>query len=1650
MSSASTSEENDDSFHNSNNNTSTTTTASSSTHVFSTPTIQFETNLFGNNRVPSEIASVRRTCCSFNETILGFGSDQGNIYLHDRFNLELKLTISYSEISQKRPNTAVSITKLALTPNLIPTTVGGDQTTKRKLFIGAVDSTMMVYILEVDLHAQQIPNTDMVVFIPKASRLLNTHNQHKSEITSMVWSNDFSRIFTGDASGLVLEFKNQKKSLLSIGNTSQVLKEEGASIVQLACFGDHLLVSSTKRSIDVNLSAQQYKGIGTKPRDGQFGACFQYAPKKKDENSASTSAAQDQFIQYAYSARPGRRIWCSDITTCKVLSTLKFTSVSQLKDLKFTYLLPIGPFLASYNEESIAILDIIKLKILDVRHNIGAIKSAFCFGFTLFLIHQVNNDIPIVSRMDIELAESEKVFFINQTRPRPKPMTTGVANPQSPQKKEEVPSSSSPLPLLVGLLKKGESGAIAASPPVNVMPNPSQPQAIPSKTSTTTQLSSSPATPSSFLSGRSPHSSLLSDSSSTTSTSSPKEGKLLDFDDLKTANASQSQAIPNQPTKTSSFSFSLPGTANLKDKFADLTSEMMKNAARILPRQDSNKEINTSSQQQQTTKTSLPPSSTNDENKDLPSSSVTSTPKLISGTAPPTATTIIANTSQTTSHQAERDWLAPILVQPKKVKKKKKKPERLISFDESSEASTTTLLVDNVPKKRTTKKRSKSKDFDQLSQVSDELSSIDKSGSFGSDDEEGEGTEDTMTSASSFVEPSPVAEMLLEKNSSESSSTQHAMDNKETTSDIGNESIDISEQNNSKYIVEEGTSIQTSENKSQSSTEQGPVEPNLEGEPESTENNSINEKTAVIPSTEASTVETDATTGSVVTQESSSENTPSLEDGHVQNNEAQPITETSSHEDLDTSLATNSNAVSQDIINHDEENNKPMKTVHPEETKMVQDNSISPTENTPITEPVQTSDMEQEAELQKKLDEELELQRQLELQKQQEIEQQLELERENQRKLELERENQRKLELEQQRQIENQKQKELEQRLELERIHKEQEQQRKKEEEEAKRKEQERIANELKQKRVLAIEEKRTYFYENIVNPTDHLFEQLSEYLSNGDGVWCPEFLTSLTLWFDNFVKFIEKEKHEKHDYCIISELVTKELDVNQQLQLSKLINFRFETLFNSKNTLNVDDINHLLSALHEFLDMPQCCILCNNHKLVECVNTILKIEEEHGYLLEERNKITRLLEQYKTKNSTEARDQIFSEIESLKNDLPSIPLRFCSQLTLIHTGGIEFCASMFPSIQVWNVQQAMGLLTNSSERSSSIMPSHTEVCILTHEKYLHYLTLVYQLNHASHINQEFMEHFLSELVSNYDKEESEPIMKTIIEETLNKQNCFSDCSTIERTLRKNMQCCKSCLFYLYEKLDKIEDLISMLVSDSSHNMEELISFMENRAENTHNWICLLKSIDHVKDEKLICTKEQAIFLMCKCLGSMQALNILQDLLTESSSCMQDVDPIVYSKICELAKAETEQSKLRHNMIEIVDSYMWSEKEECISPQVRSLFAFQSDAPSSLFSPLAPSEESFPYVQSFFKLAPNQTNNFHSVLPRFAEDCGYHWGAQIKVGKTSRCFSCRLPLSERVGSDVLVFSCGHCCHRTCNSLEVCSICKQSSELISKK
>ena len=1484
---------------------STTTSEQQINSITSTPNISFESNLFAN--LPNHDPTLKRTCCSFNDTTIAFGTEQGHIYFHDRYTLELKLTITHQELGQKR-NFTLPITRVSLTPNLITND-------KRRAFIGAVDSAFIVYIFEIELTVQQIGNAN--VCFPKVARLLNSHSQHKFEVTCIAWANDFLKLFTGDTSGFVFEFKNQKKSLLSIGNSTQILKEDGAGIVQLSVSGDHLLVSSTKRSIDVNLSAQQYKGIGTKPRDGVFGACFQYALKKKEENSVST---QDQYTIYAFSARPGRRIWCSDITTCKVLSTLKFPSVSQVKDLKFTHLLSVGPYLASYNEETVTILDIVKLKILDVKYGIGTIKHASSFGFSMFIVHVDENSNHIVSRIDLQLPENEKQFFINQILPKvSRPITT---NPQQPVQPPQQPQQTSqpvqqpaqkkdenPLQLITGLLKRNDT------PPVPLVKTPSNPILINSqKEAASSSGNSTPTTPASISTSSIPK--VIA-----TSNNTPKEEKLLDFENVK--------IVSTPPPKSSSaFSFSLP-SVQIKDKFSDLTSEMMKKAAAVLPKQD--KEQPTAKPQED----------------------------------------IKPTVEEPKQPQKDESWSASMVVQPKKIKKKKKKPERLISFDGST-VEPTLLIEEKKPKKTSSKRRTKSKDFDQLSQVSDDTS---KTGSLGSDNEDSDNTEDTITSSSSLVDPSPITENLPAMVTEGDKSPGTPLEKEEPVPEQKTELTESTEVTNVAPIIEEikcNEEIPYDDNSKDTSV-------------------AIPEIIDTVTTVEEETIEH--------IQPSVTDSIQVIEP--AENEQEIPVESVVSGDESTTKQVSPETTEEIETISEQEKQDLEKKQEERRELQRIEDENKKAEQERIRIEEEKLKEQERIAEEKRKEEERLAEERRKEQERI--AEEKRKKEEEEEKRIAEER---RKKELERLEEERKRKEQEEKQRLEEEK-RKEQERL----EEERKRKEQERIEEE-KRKREELIKKKHASFFELIVEPMDSLFEQLANFLSVGDGIWCPKFTSTLKTWFDDFVKLVETEQKEKHDYCIISEMISQELNEEQQSQLSKLLNFRFERLF-AEETIEKPYISRVLSILHEFLFMTQCCTLCNSHNCAECINTIFEIEDQHNYLSEERKNIDRLFEQFKVKNSMEIRDQIFKDIDSLKNDYPSIPLRYTLALSKL-PGGHELCALLYPYIQVWNYNNAIGTESN-------------------HSKYIQYLMSVYKLNHSSHISHQFMEHFVIKLVTNFERNVHESLIINIIDEAQSKLNCFSDTHFLEKELKKTPST-QHCLHYFYEKFDKISELIDLIVRGDSLN--NLATFMEKHYENQQNWITLMNCIEN--SPKSICTKEQAVFLMCKCMGSLQTLNILQDASVES--CLHDVDPIIYTKICQLARAETEQSKLRHNMIEIMDSYMWSEKDECIAPQIRSILSFQTDIPPSLFSSTNTPEESFPYMASFFKLdnSKSSLNEFQTELPRFTEDCGSNWGSQIRVGKTARCFCCRLPLTERVGGDVLVFPCGHCYHRSCNPLEVCT------------
>ncbi|CAL8283345.1 unnamed protein product [Lota lota] len=133
----------------------------------------------------------------------------------------------------------------------------------------------------------------------KQLRRFDVLGLHKSTVTSLAWSANGAKLFSGDDKGRVVFTALD----LDKGECKPVIYlEEASGIVQLEYSHTVLLVSSQQRALFFSTQQQLLQQLGTKPRksSGRFGACFLPALCKQSDLQV-------------LAARPGFRLWRADI-----------------------------------------------------------------------------------------------------------------------------------------------------------------------------------------------------------------------------------------------------------------------------------------------------------------------------------------------------------------------------------------------------------------------------------------------------------------------------------------------------------------------------------------------------------------------------------------------------------------------------------------------------------------------------------------------------------------------------------------------------------------------------------------------------------------------------------------------------------------------------------------------------------------------------------------------------------------------------------------------------------------------------------------------------------------------------------------------------------------------------------------------------------------------------------------------------------------------------------------------------------------------------------------------------------------------------------------------------------------------------------------
>ncbi|XP_028677327.1 tectonin beta-propeller repeat-containing protein 2 isoform X1 [Erpetoichthys calabaricus] len=229
---------------------------------------------------------------------------------------------------------------------------------------------------------------------------------HKSTVTSLAWSANGMKLFSGDDKGKVVYSSLD----LDQGVCNPILLlEEQSAIVQLEYNQKVLLVSTYQRSLLFYTEEKVVQQIGTKPRksNGKFGCCFQPGLCKRSDLCL-------------YTARPGLRLWKADVNgkvqATHILKDLFANGVKQFELYPRTGTGSTGAYrpterhlglitcflhegwIVSWNEYSIYVIDTLNQVIIGGLESSGDIVSISCTENEIFLLKGDRDIIRISNR----------------------------------------------------------------------------------------------------------------------------------------------------------------------------------------------------------------------------------------------------------------------------------------------------------------------------------------------------------------------------------------------------------------------------------------------------------------------------------------------------------------------------------------------------------------------------------------------------------------------------------------------------------------------------------------------------------------------------------------------------------------------------------------------------------------------------------------------------------------------------------------------------------------------------------------------------------------------------------------------------------------------------------------------------------------------------------------------------------------------------------------------------------------------------------------------------------------------------------------------------------------------------------------------------
>ncbi|KAJ8728643.1 hypothetical protein PYW07_006339 [Mythimna separata] len=256
------------------------------------------------------VQRIKYTCFDISKSLIAFGATSGGIYVFNR---------TPCEFVQLIPNKDGAITRLAISTD--------------EKHIGFANGRGLATIAGCNQSLSSSHST-------------NVSKEHQgNEITAMIWSSSHM-LFMGDDVGKISVLQPQNFIAKTMFQSSSLtIMSLDSRICQLDMKSCMLLVSTLTRCYVCDTSREQYRQIGQKLRDGEYGACFVNKERSAEQHTTNTTQDLMEVRKYnivsdesgfavgkdlentlIFCARPSSRVWEATIDGT-VIRTHQFKQV---------------------------------------------------------------------------------------------------------------------------------------------------------------------------------------------------------------------------------------------------------------------------------------------------------------------------------------------------------------------------------------------------------------------------------------------------------------------------------------------------------------------------------------------------------------------------------------------------------------------------------------------------------------------------------------------------------------------------------------------------------------------------------------------------------------------------------------------------------------------------------------------------------------------------------------------------------------------------------------------------------------------------------------------------------------------------------------------------------------------------------------------------------------------------------------------------------------------------------------------------------------------------------------------------------------------------------------------------------------------------